>query len=71
MSSEDTELITIPAGAKYLGISETLLYRAVANDKLPYQRIGRYTFVTRDALDRWFADPETHRLGPPPKNRRK
>ncbi|UKJ74499.1 helix-turn-helix domain-containing protein [Azospirillum brasilense] len=50
-------LYGLKAIANYLGITERQARHLHDKDKLPTRKEGKRVFASRDALDRWIADP--------------
>jgi excisionase family DNA binding protein len=50
-----SHLLTIPAAARLLGISDDLLYRAVKSGQIPTVQVGTRRFVARTTVDLMLA----------------
>jgi excisionase family DNA binding protein len=46
-------------GARYLGIGDNLMYRMLAENRIPHARLGNRIIVSRESLDRLLAGDST------------
>jgi excisionase family DNA binding protein len=53
----ETELLTIPQVAQYLGVCRVYVYKLI-NDGLPVIRLGRVVRIHMTSLQRWLQDQE-------------
>ncbi len=58
-TSSERMTFTVEEAAKMLGIGRGLAYEAVRRGEIPTVRIGRRLLVSRSALERLLADPES------------
>ena len=54
LSSEHTQLLTVPGAARHLGIGPKQLYRAIRAQELAVVRIGRWPRVRLPDLQAWI-----------------
>ena len=55
----DHEVLTVEEAATLLRISRNHAYGLVAQDKLPYIRLGRSIRISRDVLEAWINSQQT------------
>ena len=48
-------LLTVTEASRLLRISRNLCYELIAQDRLPYLRLGRRILVPRHGLEQWIA----------------
>jgi excisionase family DNA binding protein len=60
------DLLTLPEVWAALRVSRATVTRLIARKALPVVKVGRRTFVTRQALEAFVRRQETHAAATPP-----
>ncbi len=51
-------VLTVDELAAYLKVSQSTLYKLLAEGKVPGQKVGRHWRFSRSAIDAWLEEPQ-------------
>jgi excisionase family DNA binding protein len=54
-------VLTVDELATYLKVSQSTLYKLLAEGKVPGQKVGRHWRFSRSAIDAWLEEPQRNK----------